>query len=188
MVIAESFEEMGKDNEKQEYLALAQKRMELINAYCWNEKEGFYMDYDFKKKEHTPVPSLAGLYPLFFGLASDAQADRVSEVVKDKFLMKGGVVTTLNDSGEQWDFPNGWAPLQWMTIKGLRNYNKIGLAEEIKRRWLELNRNVFDNTGKMTEKYNVIDMSLEGGGGEYPNQDGFGWTNGVFQKLAKEDS
>ena len=185
-VISESYALRGQDIESTIFNDKAVARKSLIDKYCWSEKEGFYMDYDFVKGEHTPVKSLAGVFPLFFEMTDEQKAALVSDVVKDQFLMKGGVVTTLNNSGQQWDFPNGWAPLQWMTIKSLRNYRKIDLAEEIKRRWLELNNNVFENTGKMTEKYNVIDMSLEGGGGEYPNQDGFGWTNGVFQKLAKE--
>ena len=185
--IAAAYREQGLEAEADDFQMKAQKRKELILKYCWSETHGFFMDYDFVKKAHTPVPSLAGLYPLFFEVASQEQAKKVSDFVKNTFLMKGGVVTTLNDSGQQWDFPNGWAPLQWMTIKGLRNYQEVALADEIKRRWLELNTNVFENTGKMTEKYNVIDMSLAGGGGEYPNQDGFGWTNGVFQKLYKEE-
>jgi len=35
----------------------------------------------------------------------------------------------------------------------------------------------------MLEKYNVIDTTLVAGGGEYPTQDGFGWTNGVYLDL-----
>lgn len=186
MVLSESFEINGMEIESETFRGKALKRKELINKYCWNAKAGFFMDYDFVKGEQTSVKSLAGVYPLFFEIASEEQAAQVSDVIKDQFLMKGGVVTTLNESGEQWDFPNGWAPVQWMTIKGLMNYKKIGLAGEIKRRWLELNTSVFESTGKMMEKYNVVDMTLEGGGGEYPNQDGFGWTNGVFQKLKKE--
>ena len=187
-LIADSYLEKENPADSEVFSRKAKLRKELIIQYCWNEEHGFFMDYDFKQGEATSVKSLAGLYPLFFNIATDAQASKVEMVVKDQFLMKGGVVTTLNASGEQWDFPNGWAPLQWMTIQGLRNYDKEELASEIKRRWLELNTNVFENTGKMTEKYNVIDMSLAGGGGEYPNQDGFGWTNGVFQKLYKEEN
>jgi alpha,alpha-trehalase len=70
--------------------------------------------------------------------------------------------------------------------KGLRNYGHEELAEEIKNRWIALNVKVYENTGKMVEKYNVVDMGLEGGGGEYPVQDGFGWTNGVLLKLMSE--
>jgi alpha,alpha-trehalase len=35
----------------------------------------------------------------------------------------------------------------------------------------------------LVEKYVVIATGREGGGGEYPNQDGFGWTNGVMRKF-----
>ena len=34
-------------------------------------------------------------------------------------------------------------------------------------------------TGKLLEKYDVTTLR-PGGGGEYPLQDGFGWTNGVM--------
>ena len=36
------------------------------------------------------------------------------------------------------------------------------------------------------EKYNVEDMTKTAGGGEYPSQDGFGWTNGVLITLIKK--
>ena len=100
--------------------------------------------------------------------------------------MPGGVVSTLTDNGQQWDYPNGWAPLQWMTIEGLRNYHSNNLANTIKDRWINLNTKVYKNTGKLVEKYNVVDLSLDAGGGEYPVQDGFGWTNGVLLKLVSE--
>ncbi|MEO0333313.1 MAG: trehalase family glycosidase, partial [Bacteroidota bacterium] len=82
-----------------------------------------------------------------------------------------------------WDAPNGWAPLQWMAIQGLNNYGYTKLSTEISRRWINNNRRVYQNTGKLVEKYNVQDISLEAGGGEYPVQDGFGWSNGVLLKL-----
>jgi alpha,alpha-trehalase len=93
------------------------------------------------------------------------------------------VVTSLHQTGQQWDYPNGWAPLQWMAVQGLMNYGYQKLARTIAKRWLDLNEAVFERTGKMMEKYNVCDLSLEGGGGEYPLQDGFGWTNGVAVAL-----
>jgi alpha,alpha-trehalase len=156
--------------------------------YCWNEGNGFFMDYDFSIGKSTPVLSLAGLYPLFFELASPEQARLVSEKVAELFLKPGGVVTTLNTTGEQWDAPNGWAPLQWICIRGLRNYGYNKLADEIKYRWMRVTEKEYYKSYKLLEKYNVVDIEAEGGGGEYPNQDGFGWTNGVYQHLAKETS
>jgi alpha,alpha-trehalase len=46
---------------------------------------------------------------------------------------------------------------------------------------------VFAATGKMTEKYDVVDSTRAAGGGEYPTQDGFGWTNGVALGLAAQE-
>ena len=129
--------------------------------------------------EQTGVWSLAGVYPLFVGMARQEQADSVADVIRNRFLKDGGLVSSLHHTGQQWDYPNGWAPLQWMAVKGLVDYGHNDLAGDIARRWVELNRDVFDRTGKMMEKYNVCDLSLEAGGGEYPLQDGFGWTNGV---------
>ncbi|HET8690105.1 MAG TPA: trehalase family glycosidase, partial [Candidatus Saccharimonadales bacterium] len=83
----------------------------------------------------------------------------------------------------QWDWPNGWAPLQWTTIIGLRRYGYHQLADAIKFRWLATNEALYMNEGKFVEKYNVVDPTELGGGGEYQLQDGFGWTNGVFLAL-----
>ncbi|MEQ9232321.1 MAG: trehalase family glycosidase, partial [Cyclobacteriaceae bacterium] len=186
VTIAKGYSALGDTSMEDEWIAKSEARKALIHTFCWNDSLGFFMDYDFVKGEQTPVKSLAGVYPLFFGLATEDQASRVAEVIESEFLQPGGVVTTLNNSGQQWDYPNGWAPLQWMTVKGLNNYGQAELSNEIAKRWLYLNDKVFKNTGKMTEKYNVVDLSLDGGGGEYPNQDGFGWTNGVYQKLNDE--
>ncbi|MCL4167260.1 UNVERIFIED_CONTAM: hypothetical protein GTU68_003007 [Idotea baltica] len=168
------------------FKALKDKRRALFDTYFWNEAEGFYFDYDFVAKEKKATYSLAGVYPLFFGIASEEQAQKVANKIGALFLMPGGVNSTLYETGQQWDAPNGWAPLQWMTIKGLRNYGHTELANEIKNRWIANNFRVYKNTGKMVEKYNVNDLSLEAGGGEYPVQDGFGWTNGVLLKLLSE--
>ena len=75
--------------------------------------------------------------------------------------------------------------MQWITIKALDEYGEINLAAEIAKRWVQLNIKVYRNTGKLMEKYNVVDTHLAAGGGEYPSQDGFGWTNGVLLKLLK---
>ena len=169
------------------YTELANIRKATLLKYCWNEELGYFMDYDFKADKHTAIPSLAGMYPLTFKMATPAQAAKAAKVINSQFLKAGGVVSTLTDNGQQWDYPNGWAPLQWMTIEGLRNYESDELANTIKERWINLNRKVYKKTGKLVEKYNVVDMTLEAGGGEYPVQDGFGWTNGVLLKLMSED-
>jgi alpha,alpha-trehalase len=168
------------------YELLAEKRKQSIQKYCWSDELGFYVDYDFIEKKQKRSLTLAGLFPLTFKIATEEKAKQVAAIVKEKFLSPGGVVTTLEMTGQQWDAPNGWAPLQWMTITGLENYGHYELAAEIARRWINLNTDVFKRTGKLMEKYNVVDTHLEAGGGEYAGQDGFGWTNGVLLALIEK--
>ena len=169
-----------------EYEQKAAQRKQAIHQYCWNEQLQFFTDYDFIIDEQTQIKTLAASSALFFNIATQAQADAVASTLEKEFLKDGGLVTTLNTTGQQWDAPNGWAPLQWMSIVGLENYPHHSLAATIAFRWIELNKNVFARTGKLMEKYNVVDTHLEAGGGEYEGQDGFGWTNGVLLALMKK--
>ena len=129
--------------------------------------------------------TLAGVFPLYAKTATSKQAASVAKILEEKFLKSGGLVTTLEDTGQQWDSPNGWAPLQWIAIEGLRNYGYHQLANEIKKRWVNVTVDIFKETGKLVEKYDVANAG-KGGGGEYPLQDGFGWTNGVLAALLNE--
>ena len=158
-------------------------RKDFMNAYSFNNHDGVFEDFNWVKQERTGLKSLAMVYPLFFKMTNQAQADGIASYIEKHFLKPGGVVTTLYNTGQQWDAPNGWAPLQWMTIIGLENYGHHKLAKTIAERWVNLNEKVYANTGKFVEKYNVEDMTLDAGGGEYPVQDGFGWSNGVYLAL-----
>ena len=177
----------GSSEESNLFRSLAELRAKTIAELFWDSANGFFYDYNWKEGSICTVQSLAGVYPLYFKLASQEQAESVASILEKEFLKNGGLTTTCIHSGQQWDAPNGWAPLQWMAIYGLRNYGFDRLAEEIKQRWIGLNEKVYKNTGKLLEKYNVVDTDLLSGGGEYPVQDGFGWTNGVLLSLLKED-
>ncbi len=183
LVLAKAFSYEGDSLRTKHYRILAETRKKAILKYLWNDKEGFFLDYNWVSQKSSPVKTLASLFPLYFNLAEPRMASLVAKVVDKSFLKPGGLVTTLNTTGQQWDAPNGWAPLQYISVQGLKNYHQDSLASQIAHRWLRINDKVFKATGKMQEKYNVVDTTLVGGGGEYPNQDGFGWTNGVYQKL-----
>jgi alpha,alpha-trehalase len=181
--LSEWFSFEGNEIKSKKYAENAEIRLKLINKYFWDRKKGFFFDYSYKDEKKTDVWSLAGLYPLFFKIATEEEAEKVAEHISEKFLYEGGLVTTLNETGQQWDKPNGWAPLQWIAVKGLEFYGYNSLAEEIAKRFVNLASRVFEKTGKMMEKYNVCDMTLVAGGGEYPLQDGFGWTNGIVSAM-----
>ncbi len=161
----------------------ARRRKNAIHRYCWNEAEDFYFDFNHAVQAPSDQWTLAAVFPLFFQIAEKEQAEKIAQHLEEKFLQAGGLTTTLTSSGQQWDAPNGWAPLQWMAVQGLLNYGYAELAGRIRENWMALNEKTYDATGKMMEKYNVMDTGLKAGGGEYPNQDGFGWTNGVYLKM-----
>lgn len=172
------------DDQAKAFAAAAEKRQAAINRYLWDEKQGWYADYDFSKKQVHNQLTAAALFPLYMQLAGDKQAERTASAVEKQLLKPGGLVTTTVNNGQQWDAPNGWAPLQWVAVEGLEHYNQPQLARQIGQRFLQNVQQTYDKEHKLVEKYVVEGAQLGGGGGgEYPLQDGFGWTNGVTLML-----
>jgi alpha,alpha-trehalase len=161
----------------------AAHRGAAIDRLFWSPSAGWYVDYDSMAGRPASELTLAGMMPFFLDVAPKDRAEIAARTLREHFLQPGGVVTTDRETGEQWDAPNGWAPLEWIAIQGLRNYGQDALAATIARRWIALNLRVYRETGKLMEKYDVMDPARPGGGGEYPTQDGFGWTNGVLLDL-----
>ncbi len=183
--IAKALKLGGKAKLSSQYTQKAVKRKNAIIKYCWNKEKGFFVDYTIAMSQQSEIMTAAGMFPLFVKIATPVQAAAVAKTVESTFLKAGGIVSTTNITGQQWDAPNGWAPLQWVAVTGFKNYSNNKLAKTIAQRWLSLNDKVYAATGKLMEKYNVEDLSKEAGGGEYPSQDGFGWTNGVYLALKK---
>ena len=173
----------GRDGDQQVALrfdGLADARRRALVDAAWDPAAGYFFDVRWQSGERVADrPTLAAAAVLYFGLASEAQARGVAAMLERDFLAPGGFLTTRIASGQQWDAPNGWPNLQWLTVQGVRRYGHTALADTARDRWLALNRRVYRTTGKMTEKYDVADLTRRAGGGEYPTQDGFGWTNGV---------
>jgi alpha,alpha-trehalase len=181
--IARTYQMQGNEKVCTQYLNKALIRKKAILKYCWSAGKGWFMDYNWKLKRQATQQTLAGTFPLEFKIADNRQAAKIAAGLKTKFFHPGGLVTTFNRSGQQWDSPNAWAPLQYMAIDGLNNYHKTSLAATFASSWINTNLNIFNSTGKLMEKYNVVDTAAKAGGGEYPLQDGFGWTNGVLLNL-----
>ncbi len=180
MVLAKAYLLNKNTTSTNKYKGLAAKRKMAILKYCWNAKQTFFCDYNIALKMQNNSITAAGFFPLFVKIASKPQAQAVNNMATKYLLKLGGIVTTTNNTGQQWDAPNGWAPLQWVALMGLNNYGFNKDAKTIANNWLAVNDKVFAATGKMMEKYNVEDLTKEAGGGEYPSQDGFGWSNGVY--------
>jgi len=183
---AEILHTLGRDADAGVWGKRAQQRAERINRLMWDPKDGLYYDYDFVTKRIRHYPFLTTFYPLWAGFASAEQAARVEKNLP-LFEKMGGLQTSTYVSGNQWDAPFGWAPLQMIAVEGLRRYGYRDDAERISMKFLSLVRREFLRQGYIVEKYDVVaggsNVAANIHFGYSANQAGFGWTNAVFTEL-----
>lgn len=182
-MIALASKAAGDDAKAAQYDGFANARQKGIEKYLWNDKEGWYADYDLKSHKVRNQLTAAALFPLYVKAAAKDRASKVATATQAHLLQPGGLATTSVKSGQQWDAPNGWAPLQWVAASGLQNYGQDTVAMDVTWRFLTNVQHTYDREKKLVEKYDVSTTGTGGGGGEYPLQDGFGWTNGVTLKM-----
>ncbi|AQS88737.1 hypothetical protein NCH01_01270 [Neoasaia chiangmaiensis] len=185
--LAHAYALSGDNKRSGEYDHLAAARIDAVRRLMWSADRQAFFDYDWKAQRQTTVLSAATVVPLFLHMATQAQADGVAATVQGTLLKAGGIMATDRHSGQQWDAPNGWAPLEWMAIKGFKTYGNDRLAEDIAQRWMTRVIATYEKSGVLLEKYDVEATTISptggGGGGEYPMQIGFGWTNGTLLGL-----
>ncbi len=160
------------------YADHAGARRAAMHRHLWHAAGGYFADYDIDAGAIRTPLTAAALAPLLVGAVTQDQADATAKAVEKGLLAPGGLNTTRALTGQQWDRPNGWAPLQWIAVAGLQRYGHDALARDIARRWVATVGATFARTGLLFEKYDVEAAGI-GGGGEYQTQTGFGWTNGV---------
>ncbi len=172
--------------ELQSFRQLALRRADAILKNFFDEEAGWFTDLEAATLKPRAQLSLAGMVALAARVADDRTAEKARRTLMDRFLAAGGLRTTLVDTTQQWDGRNGWAPLQWWAIDGLRAYDFADEAEMVRSRWLRTCDTGFAADGVLMEKYDVDDPGLRAEGGEYEVQEGFGWTNGVYIALSQE--
>ena len=182
-LLALASQESGDATSASKYETLATARQKAIESHLWNDKEGWYADYDLKSKKVRNQLTAAALFPLYVKAAAQDRAEKVAAATSSRLLKPGGIATTTVNSGQQWDAPNGWAPLQWVAAEGLQNYGQEKVSMDVTWRFLKNVQHTYDREKKLVEKYDVSTTGTGGGGGEYPLQDGFGWSNGVTLKM-----
>jgi alpha,alpha-trehalase len=186
-VLAKAYDIKGNAAKADSYRARAAARRATIRRLMWDAKAGLFTDYLWQDRWQSRALSAATVFPLYFNVATAAQAHAVATTLRSRFLRTGGLATTLQATGEQWDAPNGWAPLQYLAIEGLKAYGEDALAKDIAARWLRLTILSYRASHVLVEKYDVEQSGTRGStGGEYRLQIGFGWTNGVLAKLMAE--
>jgi alpha,alpha-trehalase len=178
---------LGYASEEKTWKNRSEVRKKKISQYLWDPARGLFFDYDFTIEKRSDYQYLTTFYPLWAGLATPQQAASIASKVKI-FEQPGGLVTSTLDSGAQWDYPYGWAPLELLAIEGLRRYGDHADAKRISQKFLSTVVENFERDGTIREKYNVVNRSSESQVevGYQQNVIGFGWTNGVFLELQQD--
>lgn len=195
--LAETARLTGDQPAVRRWKAAAKARKTTINELMWDDEKGLYYDYNYVNLKRSNVSSLAAYYALWSGLANKKQAKQLVRSLS-RFETKAGLATTaepsfnfmqrLNRDGmpTQWAYPNGWAPLHFLTVQGLERYKYHADAKRIATKWLHTNLNWFTKYGVFLEKYNVVEPDQPPAAGVYPTQNGFGWTNAVFERFCHD--
>ena len=175
---------LGKPAEAAKWRAAAQARRDAVDQRMWDESAGFFFDYNLTSGRQSTYKYVTGFYPLWAGLATPAQAKRLLAHVAD-FEHPGGLATSTDLSGTQWDLPYGWAPTNWLAVKGLDQYGFHDDARRIAREFTATVADNYSRDGTVREKYNVVSGSanIAVAAGYKANVIGFGWTNGVYLRM-----
>jgi alpha,alpha-trehalase len=166
--------------------ARATDRRSRMDKLLWNQEAGLYYDFNFRTKQPRYYDFATTFYPLWVGAASRTQAAAVRANLS-KFEAPGGLLTSTQATGNQWDAPFGWAPLQMIAVDGLRRYGFDEDADRLATKFIAVVAKEFEEHGTIVEKYDVqrreSDVSAGIKYGYSGNQVGFGWTNGVVLDL-----
>jgi alpha,alpha-trehalase len=175
---------LGRPAEAAEWEHRASARRDAINKYLWNPTQGIFYDYDFVTQKQSTYNYLTAFYPLWAQVATPQQATALQHHLS-LFEHEGGLAMSDNGSGTQWDLPFGWAPTNWLTVKGLAQYGFSGDASRIAKEFSQTVLQNFQHDGTIREKYNVVSGSANVAiaTGYKSNVVGFGWTNGVYLQM-----
>nr|XP_008019282.2 trehalase [Chlorocebus sabaeus] len=188
-LMSKFYSRLGNDSQATKYRTLRAQRLAALNAVLWDEETGAWFDYDLENKKKNQEFYPSNLTPLWAGCFSDpGVADKALKYLEDNRILtyQYGIPTSLQKTGQQWDFPNAWAPLQDLVIRGLAKAplpRAQEVAFQLAQNWIRTNFDVYSQKSAMYEKYDISNGGQPGGGGEYEVQEGFGWTNGVVLML-----
>jgi alpha,alpha-trehalase len=175
---------LGKHSDAETWRERAEARKHNIEKYLWDGERGLFFDYDFTEGRRSTYRYLTTYYPLWAGLATPEQAKAVVKNLST-FEQAGGLAMSPEQSGAQWDYPYGWAPVEMLAIQGIRRYGFNEDADRLSSKFLSTVLENFARDGTIREKYNVVTRSSESHVevGYQANVIGFGWTNAAFLEL-----
>lgn len=184
--------EVGNAAQADTYQRAGTRRRDALWKHLWSEKQCAFLDFDTLTGKLDTRWFITRFAPLFVpSVAAALTAEQRACVVRSSELhmLPGGIPTSLENSGQQWDYPNAWAPLEWFVMEALKNVatqQSLADLDALATRWVQSNYCGYQNYHYMLEKYSAETLGHAGSGGEYAIQAGFGWSNGVVLQLLAE--
>lgn len=190
-MLSEFFNLTGNQKKWKNYSENWQRRQTAISNVLWNPAKGVWQDLDIGADSHRDYFYASNILPLFAsckGKNETRTENTVLSYLQNSGVLQyeGGFPTSLDTTGQQWDFPNGWPPLQHMAIWGMSQSQNQQLKTEafsLANKWIISNWIAWNRSRNMYEKYSTESPGKGGSGGEYGVQEGFGWSNGVVLEL-----
>uniref|UniRef100_A0A2P2HXY8 Trehalase n=1 Tax=Hirondellea gigas TaxID=1518452 RepID=A0A2P2HXY8_9CRUS len=196
-IISDYYWELGDSKKAKRYEAVHEDKKKTLTELFWDERDGVWYDINITNMRKRRFFYLSNIHPLWSGSYNKSNGEEVMAKVinylkKQKVLdYIGGVPTSTQNTGQQWDFPNAWAPLQHLVVMALRENRDLheeadAISLQLAEKWIQSNWQGYEDVKAMFEKYNVEIIGAPGGGGEYDVQVGFGWTNGVALRFLND--
>ena len=198
---------LGDETQQMYWKKRSNERKHKINKFLWDPDAGFFYDYNFLRQRISNFLSLASFMPLWAGMASRYQANKMVKKLK-YFETEYGLTATAKESlapqnldltkipfryrisvndilrPKQWDYPNIWPPVEYLTVVGLLKYGFVDDAVRIMKKALVAQNNMFQKHETFFEKFDGA-TGDKAEGFHYPNQSGFGWTNAIFYRYVE---
>lgn len=179
---ARFYDELGDKGAAKKWRKTAEKRRELIRKYLRDPETGMYYDYDWVAGKRSDVVSGA-VFNLLFARAVDKREARGVLAALERLEYPYGIAACEDKPYAyryQWSYPNGWAPVQYLAVRGLAGYGYMEEARRIAHKYVGIVVRNFRQTGNLWEKYNVAEGNVNVSD-EYDMPTMIGWTAGIFE-------
>lgn len=166
------------------YEERAAERAERLRSLMWDPHRNWFFDFDERDRRRSDVQSLAGITPLFTGLATQEEATALVAGLTALECEHGIAVTEEREGcrSYQWAYPNVWPGEVFRTVFGLARYGQHEDAARIARTFVSTTDALYEQTGMLWEKTDSRTGSVAGG--EYEAVPMLGWTAGTYVALS----
>ena len=161
---------VGSLSSAERYLDAWENRKNWFDNLFWNEQTNLYTDWLLDEQRHSSDYYASTIVPLYmYSLDDTLNITTRSKSIVNKlrsigvFEYPGGLPTSLNESGQQWDFPNAWAPLQWFLVKSFEGSDDKDLKDiststlnkwlqSTYEAWIKYNNSMFEKVRLYSER------------------------------------